>query len=78
MVRTFLVICAGTGQAQSTKGILFQKYVYSTFSMKMVLNCIHIWSVNFFLVKDNVQGRNWISMQHFEFGSVPIYSCLDY
>ncbi len=34
----FLVICAATGRAPSTIGILFQKYVYSTFSMKMVLN----------------------------------------
>ncbi len=48
------VICAGTSRAQSTKGSLFQKYVYSTFSGKMVLNCVHIWSVNLFLVEDKV------------------------
>ncbi len=42
----------------NTMGILFQKYVYSTFSMKMVLNCVHIWSVDLSLVEDNVPVRN--------------------
>ncbi len=58
----FLVICARTDRVRSTTGFLFQKYVYSTFSMKMVLNYIHIWSVNYFLVKDKVPGRNWTSV----------------
>ncbi len=44
----------------NTKGVLFQKYVYSNFSMKIVLICIHIWSVDLFLVKDNMPGRNLI------------------
>ncbi len=37
----FLVICAGTSQARSTVGIVHQKYVYSSVSLKMVLNCVH-------------------------------------
>ncbi len=38
----FSVICAGTGQAQSTVGFLFQKYVHISFSMKMGLNCSYL------------------------------------
>ncbi len=38
----FFVICTTTGRARSTTAILFQKYVYSTYSMKIVFNCIHI------------------------------------
>ncbi len=51
---SFLVICATAGHRSSanTIGSLFQKYVYSSFSMKMVLNCVHIWSVDLFLIKD--------------------------
>ncbi len=60
--KQFLVICAATGRARSTVGILFQKYIYSTFSMKMVLNCIHIWSIDLFLVKDKVLGRKLIKI----------------
>ncbi len=46
-----LVICAGTSRARSTIGSLFQKYVYSTFSMNMVLNCVHIWSVDLLRIR---------------------------
>ncbi len=49
---TFLVICAGHQSSANTIGSLFQKYVSSSFSMKMVLNCIHIWFVDLFLIKD--------------------------
>ncbi len=64
----FLVICAMAGYRLSanTIGSLFQKYVYSSFSMKMVLNYIHIWSVDLFLIKNQVPGRNLIKMQCFE------------
>ncbi len=49
----FLVICAaGHRSSANTIGILFQKYVSSSFSMKITLNCIHIWSVDLFLVED--------------------------
>ncbi len=54
----FSVIC--TGHQSNTTGSLFQKYVYSSFSMKMVLNCIHFWSADLFLVKDNAPARNLI------------------
>ncbi len=30
--------------------------------MKMVLNSVHIWFVDFFLVKDKVPGRNFIKI----------------
>ncbi len=59
----FLMICACTGQAPSTTGILFQKYVYITFSMKMVLNCVHIWSVDLLLVNDKAPERVFVRMQ---------------
>ena len=36
------------------------KVVSSSFSMKMVLNCVHIWSVDLFLVKDNAPVRNLV------------------
>ncbi len=39
-------------------GIVSQKFVYNSFSMRMVLNCVHTWSVDFFLVKDMAPGRN--------------------
>ena len=59
----FLVICvAGYRSSANTIGSLFQKYVYSSFSMKMVFNSIHIWSVDLFLVKDKVPGRKLIEM----------------
>ncbi len=48
---------AGCWSSVNTIGSLFQKYVYSSFSMKMVLNCIHIWSVDLFLVEDKVPER---------------------
>ncbi len=51
----YLVICAATGRARSTVGILFQKYVYSNFMVKIVLNFIHIWSVDLFLVQDDTR-----------------------
>ncbi len=52
----FLVICATRYRSSmNTKGILFQKYVYSSFSIKIVLNCVHIWFVDLFLVKDKKQ-----------------------
>ncbi len=51
--KQFLVICAaGYWSSVNTIGILFQKYVYSSFSLKMVLNCIHIWFVDLLVVKD--------------------------
>ncbi len=37
-------------------------HFYSSFSMKMVLNCIHIWSVDLFIVKYKVLGRKLIKM----------------
>ncbi len=59
----FLVICvAGYRSSANTIGSLFQKYVYSSFFMKMVFNSIHIWSVDLFLVKDKVPGRKLIEM----------------
>ncbi len=67
---------AGYWLSGSTTGIIFQKYVYSTFSMNMVLNCVHNWSVNFFLVKNKVPGRYLINVQYFEIGPVPIWACL--
>ena len=54
------MICAATGRARSTTGILFQKY--STFSMKIVLNYVHIWFVDLFSVKDKVLGRKLIKI----------------
>ncbi len=48
--------------AQSTIGSLFQKSVYRSFSLKIVLNCIHIWSVDLFLVKDKVPARKLIKI----------------
>ncbi len=61
----FLVICATAGYWSSvnTSGSLFKKYVYSSFSRKMVLNCIHIWSVDLFSVEDKVPERVFIGMQ---------------
>ncbi len=57
----FLVICAaGYRSSANTIGSLFQKHVCSTFSMKMVLNCVHIWSADLFLVKDKAPVRNLI------------------
>ncbi len=45
----FLVICAaGYRSSANTIGILFQKYIYSSFSLKMVLNCVPIWSVDIY------------------------------
>ncbi len=39
----FFMICADRYRSSaSTTGILFQKYVYSSFSMRMVLNCVHV------------------------------------
>ncbi len=60
----FLVICAGYRSiAEALRaGIIFPKYVQSSFSVKMVLNCVHIWSVNLFLVKDKAPGRKLIKM----------------
>ncbi len=57
-----LVICTATSRAQSTIGSLFQKYVHSSFYMKIVLNCIHIWSIDLFLIKDKVLGRKLIKI----------------
>ncbi len=34
--------------------------------MRLVLNCVYIWSVHLFLGKDKVPGRNLIRMQYFE------------
>ncbi len=49
IVVVLLVICAaGYRSSENTTGILFQKYVYSSFSMKTVLNCIHIWFADLF------------------------------
>ncbi len=62
MLKIFLVIGAATSGARSTIGSLFQKYVYSTFSMKMVFNFIHIWSVDLFLGKDKAPRRKLIEM----------------
>ncbi len=60
-VNLFLVICAAGYQwSANTIGSLFQKHVCSTFSMKMVLNCVHIWSIDLFLVKDKAPVRNLI------------------
>ncbi len=60
----FLVICAaGHRSSANTKGILFQKYMYSSFSMKMALNYVHIWSVDLFLVEDQVLERVFVGMQ---------------
>ncbi len=39
------------------------KYVYSSFFMKMVFHCVHIWSVDLFLVEDKVTVRNLIRSQ---------------
>ncbi len=72
----WLVICTATGRVQSTTGSLFQKSVYSSFSMKIVLNYIHIWSMDLFLVKDKVSGRKLIKMAALWFGYVPKCSCL--
>ncbi len=47
-----MICAAGYRSSTNTTGSLFQKYVYSSFSMKMVLNCVHIWSVYLFLIKD--------------------------
>ena len=74
-----LVIYAARNQfSMNTIGILFQKYVYSSFSLRMVLNCVHIWSVDLFLVKDLATGRNLMKMQYFETWPCSKYSCLDY
>ncbi len=53
----------GTSPARSTAGIFNQKDLYSSFSMKMELNCVYIWSIDFFLVKDKLPGRNLINVQ---------------
>ncbi len=34
--------------------------------MKMVLNCVYIWSADVFVVKNKVPGRNLIKKQSFE------------
>ena len=34
--------------------------------MKIMFNCIHIWSVDLFFVMDKVLGRNLIRKQYFE------------
>ncbi len=60
----------------NTTGSLFQNYVYNSFSMKMVLNCIYISSVDLVLVKDKVPGRKLIKMAALWFGCVPKCSCL--
>ena len=66
----------GTGQAQSTKGMVYQKLCTTVvFSMKMMLNYIHIWAVVFFLVKDKALGRNLIRMHCFEIWLCSQYSC---
>ncbi len=43
---------------------LSKVYMYGTFSVKMVLICVYIWSVI---------GRNLIRMQSFEIGTVQIF-----
>ena len=57
-----MICAAGYRSSANTIGILFQKYVYSTFSMKIVLNCIHIWFVDLFSIKDKVPGRKLIKI----------------
>ncbi len=39
--------------------------------MKIVFNCIDIWSVDLFLIKDKAPGRKLIKMASLQVGSVP-------
>ncbi len=76
----FLVICATAGYRSSanTIGSLFQKCVYSSFSMKMVLNCVHIWFVDLFLVEDKAPERVFVGMQQQKVGTMPtglVWNC---
>ncbi len=69
---------AGYQSSTNTTGSLFQKYVYSSLSMKMVLNCVHIWSVDLLLVEDKVPERVFVGMQQQKVGTMPtglVWNC---
>ncbi len=62
-LESFLVICASRVPVEREHNRHpLPKVVYSSFSMKMALNCVHIWSVDLFLVKDKVPGRKLIKI----------------
>ncbi len=67
------VICTGTCRARST---VYQKLCTSVSLWKWGSIVFIVWSVDLFLVKDKVPGRNLISVQNFEIGTVPIHSCM--
>ncbi len=64
--------------ARYSTGIVFPKYVYSSLSSEMVLNSIHIWSVDLFFVKGKVPGRNLIRMQHGHRSKVLLSGAVDF
>ncbi len=46
--------------------------------MKMVLNCVHIWSIDLFLVEDSALERAFLRMQLQKVGTVPtglVWNC---
>ena len=46
--------------------------------MKMVLNCVHIWSVDLFLVEDKAPERVFVGMQQHKVGTMPtglVWNC---
>ncbi len=47
----FLMICAGYQSSAKHNRHPSPKVVYSSFSMKIVLNCVHIWSVDLLSVR---------------------------
>ncbi len=53
-----------TGLAQSTIGIMKGNSVDMTFSMKMLLKFILVWSVGLFQVEDNVPVRILVKSQY--------------
>ncbi len=52
------------------------KNVYRSFSMKMVLFCFHVWSVDLFLVTDRAPGRKLVKRIYFVIWQCSNCSCL--
>ncbi len=65
-----LVICAG--YRSSAKHYIQNVFLCTRLLfMKMVLNFIHIWSVDLFLVEEKEPERFFVRMQQFDLGTVP-------
>ncbi len=60
----FSVICAGYRSSAKHNRHPGQDSVDSTFSMKMLVNCAHIWSVDLVHVEEHVGGRSLFKSQY--------------